>query len=286
MTRSSTIADGRSDGREGFVIYHGLAGTASQCEPLKRRLQQAGFEVAAPTIEGLAGGTDPHDQLRWRDWQRQANAAVAELLTRCDRVHVAGLCTGALLASLAAREMLSSRCKLIMIAPTLRIDGWAIPKSLRFFSLVHDRIVAGLFRFDERPPFGIKNDNTRAMILAALAREADGNDKFFSISGRKMLEFQRLSRHVRHRLQDVVNPTLVLHSARDDQSSVRNATEVCARLKQARVELQIFQNSYHELTLDNDRREVLQRVCDFVTSDQVAAPVLPETLPEPAPRIA
>jgi carboxylesterase len=254
---------GQPTKRAGVLLFHGLAGTSAELRLLVNQLQRNGYEVRSPLIEGLGGGTDFDQLLRWQDWVAQAEAAYDELAKECSEVHIGGLCAGALIALKLAATPRAKLGRLLLLGPTLRADGWAIPFSLRLFSLVHARWFARYFEFGEREPFGIKDERIRHIVLEGLKREHAAEEKIFEINGVKLLEFRRLARHVRRRIQDVTAPTLIIHAREDDQSSLANAYRILRKLR-GPIEMRVLHDSYHVITLDRQRHDVVNSVVRFL----------------------
>jgi carboxylesterase len=88
-------------------------------------------------------------------------------------------------------------------------------------------------------------------------------------------EAYRLMRRVRRSLPAIGQPALILHAAEDEMASVRSPNLLAARLGSARIRKIIFDNSYHMLTLDNDREAVAHASIDFIRELEHAAK--PET---------
>lgn len=251
-------------GATGVLLLHGLAGTPAELRFLANRLSANGIEVSTPTLFGLAGNTDISDLSRWPDWLNEARKAYDKLAVSCDRVYVGGLSAGAVLALKLAAEAPAKMAGTLLFAPTLRPNGWSVPWTFKFFYLVHARWLARMFKFQERMPFGIKDDRIRSLVLNALEKE-NGQD-IFRISGVKVMEMLRLSRAVRRDLPAIKLPSIIFHPRDDDQSNLDNAAELQRRMA-GRVELCVLDDSYHVVTLDKQRSYVAERALGFIEHD-------------------
>lgn len=220
--------------------------------------------MATPTLYGLAGNTDVSDLSRWQDWAVEARKAYDKLAATCDRIYVGGLSAGALLALKLAADAPKNFAGSLLFAPTLRPNGWSVPWTFKLFYLVHARWLARMFQFEERMPFGIKDDRIRNLVLSALEKES-GKD-IFRISGVKVLEMLRLSRAVRRELNGITSPAIIFHPRNDDQSNLENAAELQRRMA-GRVELCVLDDSYHVVTLDKQRGYVAERASSFIERD-------------------
>ena len=61
------------------------------------------------------------------------------------------------------------------ISPTLKINGWAMPRYTKLFSLVRHNWVAKLMHFPDAESLGIKCDRVRTFVRAAL-ESSDGSE--------------------------------------------------------------------------------------------------------------
>jgi carboxylesterase len=83
------------------------------------------------------------------------------------------------------------------------------------------------------------------------------------LSAASLYEATRLIRHVRPRLPRLTAPGLVLHATQDDVAGPRSVHELQGRLGRM-PEVHWFHDSYHMLTLDNERTAVARTVRDFL----------------------
>ena len=77
-----------------------------------------------------------------------------------------------------------------------------------------------------------------------------------------LAELVRLSGHVRRRLPRVRAPCLVVHSTDDDIASLRNVAVVKQRVN-APVETVLLDDSYHMVSVDQQRDVVIERSVRF-----------------------
>src|SRR5262249_59907002 len=85
--------------RRGVLVLHGFTGTPFEVRPLGERLAKRGLTVVGPVIPGHCTTPQALGETSWRDWQAGAAAALDGLRARCDRIAVAGLSMGGLLAA-------------------------------------------------------------------------------------------------------------------------------------------------------------------------------------------
>src|SRR5438477_6307703 len=87
-------------GRDGVLLIHGLTGTPNEMLLLGKGLHRAGFTVSGMQLAGHCGNQDDLLATGWRDWYASVENSAHKLRSRVDRVYVAGLSMGALLALL------------------------------------------------------------------------------------------------------------------------------------------------------------------------------------------
>jgi carboxylesterase len=247
------------------LLLHGLQSSPAELQPLAKRLNQAGYTVHVPHIAGYGfmQGDTPRSVTPWQDWHAKALAEFRALKQNHATVAVGGLCIGATLSMSIAAELGSEVSALTLLATTLWYDGWGIPW-YRFMRYVgYYSPVRYLYSYREREPFGLKNEQLRKWI----AREMSHKDS--SIVGASKLnlpaiqEAERMIKRVKQALYKVTAPAIIIHAEEDDVASPRNAHYVAAHLGSKQVEKVILHNSYHMITVDNDREQVARETIRF-----------------------
>ncbi|WP_244672777.1 alpha/beta fold hydrolase, partial [Xanthomonas sp. D-93] len=85
-------------GRNAVLLIHGLTGTPSEMRLLGKSLNREGFSVYGVQLAGHCGDEDDLLATNWRDWYASVEAAAARVRPQVDRLFVAGLSMGAVLA--------------------------------------------------------------------------------------------------------------------------------------------------------------------------------------------
>ena len=247
------------------LLLHGLSGSPAEMRHLSKRLRQAGFTVHVPAIPGYAFGTrsDPFDTGTWEQWVACARASLDELARRHGPVCVAGLCIGSLIALRLAHESPERIRALSLISVTLHHDGWATPWYRRLMRLAGHTPLRQLLKLRERHPYGLKNQRLRERVARAMKTEGSSaaGAEFLPLSG--MHQAYRLIAVVRRHIAQVSTPSLVLHALDDDVASTRSAKFVARNLGTSEVRTILYRESYHILTMDNDRDEVADETIAF-----------------------
>jgi carboxylesterase len=258
-------------GRSGVLLIHGLTGTPTEMRFVGNGLHRAGFSVLGMQLAGHCG--DEADLLAtgWRDWHASVLTAAARLREDVDHLFVAGLSMGAILALKLAIDHPDHVDGLGLYGTTFFHDGWATPPIGRLAFLLPLVTALGFGRqrvSAEVEPYGIKDERIRKRIVGAML---SGDSQAAGLAGfpwPALAEFQRLSRHVRNRIGRVRVPCFVAHSSNDDVAGLRNV-RVIERGVRAPVETLLLGNSYHMVTVDQERATVIERSAAFF--ERVAA---------------
>jgi carboxylesterase len=268
-------------GRTGVLLIHGLGGTPLELKSVAHGLHRAGFTVLVCQLKGHCGSEADLAATTWMDWHASVEAAYRELEARCATVFVGGLSMGALLALRLAQSPGTRVRGLLLFAPTLYYDGWAVRNQrwlMKWLGPLISTPIGRRYRFVEREPYGVKDERMRAIIRAALS---SGDSSRAGVEGTpavSLRELWRLAAAVRHRLSEISAPALIIHPREDDVSSLRNVHDLQAGLG-GLVETLVLNDSYHLITLDRQRGLVVERTVDFVRrrdASVVRAPKLRE----------
>lgn len=257
--RGSLVIPG---GRVGVLLVHSLGGNPIELRFVAQGLARAGYTVYCPLLPGLGGGTDSMGLSSWQDWYVALEQAHDELKAHCDVIIAGGISAGSMLALRLARERAQHVHGLMLFAPTIWPNGWAIPKSFLLFKLVYHKWVANLMRFHQRPPHGIKDERIRNFVIESFRSEERPIEDLFGRGGGLVWEFKALARDVKRRLGEIAQPTLIVHPREDDQSDIENAFTLQRKLAGV-VEMTVLDDCYHMVTLDRQRAIAVERTVDF-----------------------
>jgi len=258
--RGSLVIPG---GRVGVLLVHSLGGNPIELRFVAQGLARQGYTVYCPLVPGLGGGTDTSGLSSWKDWYTALEEAHDELKQHCDVVIVGGLSAGSMLALRLARERPNDVHGLLLFAPTIWPNGWAIPLHFNLFRLVYHKWVASLMRLQQRAPYGIKDERIRNFVIDSFKSEGRPMEDLFGRGGGLVWEFKALARDVRRRLGDISQHAAIFHPREDDQSDISNAFKLQRKLAGV-VEMTVLDDSYHMVTLDRQRSVVVDRTVEFV----------------------
>jgi len=271
-------------GRSGVLMIHGLTGTPTEMRLVAKGLHRNGFTVYGMQLAGHCGDEADLLETGWHDWYQSVREAADRLRRDVDHLFVTGLSMGALLALKLAADQPDQVDGLGLYGTTFFYDGWTIPWIGKLSFMLP--LVCGLGfgrkrQFYECFPYGIKDERIRQRIANSML---GGDSASAGLPGNpwpSLAEFYRLSYRVRRQLADITTPCLIVHARDDDVASLKNVRMV-VRGVSGPVETVLLENSYHMITVDQERNLVVERSTQFFR--EVAARQfvhMPETAPIP-----
>jgi carboxylesterase len=247
-------------GNHAILMLHGLSGSNLEVARLAQSLHAHGFSVFAPNIEGycFASQTTP-----WQDWLEKAQGHLDMMLEQYETVSVLGMSMGATLAlALAEQESIAS---IALLGTAMDYRGWSIPWYR--FLLRFGRVFTEFnFTYKEEFPFGVKNPELRAKMKQSYTKrkyaEAGGEE----ISLKHLIQGDYLIEHVKKNLDGVSSPVIAIHAIEDETCSVRGAERMFEQLSSKQKEFIYLGDSYHLITIDNQRQIVFNEVQRFFSA--------------------
>jgi len=232
---------------------------------LAKGVRQAGFATLVPHFKGYGFGerSDPFATGRWTEWRTQALEHFDELARNYQSVCVSGLCVGAVLALDLAAERPGQVAALSLLATTLAYDGWSIPWYQFLAALAYYTPARYRYSYRERYPYGVKNESLRKWIAREMSEKTTSIAGASSLPMTAVYEARKLIRHVRGAISSVNAPALVIHAKEDDVASLKSAEFVLENIGSKDVDFVLLHDSYHIVTLDNEKDVVADETIRF-----------------------
>jgi carboxylesterase len=252
VSDSEAFSFGR--GPRGVLLVHGFTGSPFEMRLLGEDLAARGFAVDGVKLAGHAGTTRALAQTTWHDWYRSAAEALDRLRarTKAERVAVAGLSMGGLLALELARHRGRELAALCVLSAPL----WLPPQAEKFarfmqrLPLVRRAALPKLAGSDIRDT-EMKRRNRDAVPRAGMPLPA-------------LASLVDLGAHLRDHLGEVTTPTLLVHSERDHTVPFACMDAIAYRLGTREYRTLTLHESYHVVTLDLERDKVFAAVAEWV----------------------
>ena len=262
-------------GEVAVLLIHGLTGTPTELRRVAQGLARDGTcTVYVPTLAGHCGDNSDLQATGWQDWYEGVRKTFVGIRERHRQVCVGGLSMGAVMSMYVASEHPGQVTGLLMYSTTLRYDGWSINK-LAFLSPLLMKIPFGvhLCSFEEKPPYGIKNERLRAIVERQMKAGESGNAGLLTMAGVSVRELHRMNAVVKKRMPSITTQALVVHSIEDDITSRWNADYVERHLG-GPVTKVLLDNCYHMITVDLQYRRVIELSDAFIKKNSTVPQVL------------
>jgi carboxylesterase len=241
------------------ILLPGLNGSGLELGQLPRFLEAAGHDVLIPEISGFLFGAPAS---KYNSWVQDLHQIIDKQKETYAFVNLAGISMGATLATLVAAQR-TDISSLVLMSPVLKYDGWSVPfyrPILDFFYFLGARN----WEYSEREPFGVKNIDLRRRIGEKFKTSKVSEVGAASISARHLHEAKGLMARAKDSLHNLSCRLLVIQSVEDDTCSVWSASEILEHCKSELRRVIWLGNSYHIVTIDNEREIVLNEVLNFI----------------------
>lgn len=260
-------------GENCVLMLHGLGANELELQRLAKDLHASGFSVVVPCIQGYTYATPPQN---WSTWVDQVLANVWDLEKQYATVSVVGLSMGAVLAMVAAQRHTRPLAGLVLLSASLAYDGWSMPWYRFLLGISSWLPFVNNYRLKESEPYGVKNEEMRAAIKAALKSQAISESGVGEIGFNLIKQGQLLIQEARDQVRLIDCPTLVMHAVDDEIVHIRNAEWVYRQIRSEEKEIIYLGDSYHMITIDNERETVSQETNRFLkksVNNQLDKPV-------------
>lgn len=229
----------------GLLILHGFTGSLDTVRALVPRAEARGWPWRMPVLRGHGTKFEDLVGVQHAHWVEDAEAALDELLTECDRVVIAGLSMGGLAAIQLGLKRERDLAGLVLLAPALRFKDPLTPLT---------PILKLLFPFWDAP--SSFEDKT-------LEKERCTNYKRFpTATFSQLLDFANVTER---RLPELRVPVVALFARKDNTIHPVVPRLLTDKVK-APVRLVWFERSGHEMLQDNEADAIADAAIEAVAS--------------------
>ena len=260
-------------GRVGVLLIHGLGGTPVELRFIAQGLARAGYTVYCCQLAGHCGTPEELRRSTWHEWYASVEAAHDMLKEHCDVILAGGLSMGGILALHLAQNRPESVQGLLL----LRADPEArrLVDALALGVPAVRAAAAGAGSRSNLPsasPTASRTSACGAWWCRACRAAIPALPAYSARRCAHLRTSTALVAAVKPDLGKVRQPALIVHPRDDDMASLKNAQYLQANLG-GLVDTLILDDSYHIVTLDQQRHIVAERTERFVNwvDTQVAA---------------
>lgn len=248
--------------KKAVLLIHGVTGSPVEMKFVGKALHRAGYTVYAPLLAGHGFDLSELRKSRWQDWYSSVLHAARKLGEDFETLYVAGVCVGGMLGLRLASETRNVRAAAVY-SPLLQYDGWNAPRHYRFGHITVP-VAVGLgisnwINLKERPPFGIKSDRIRRLLMER-GNGIRGTLPAFPVD--TLHQNLKFFAEMKVRLPSISTPTLLVHAREDDLAGPGNPAYIQAQIG-GPCEIDWLSNSYHMVHVDQEHLVVAERTRQF-----------------------
>ena len=240
------------------ILLPGLNGGGLELGQLPSFLNANGFNTVLPEIKGYLYGS-PVDH--YETWISQLHNCIDQLKNQYKTINLVGISMGSTLA-LAVATQRTDISSIALLSPVLRYDGWSVPW-YRFLLDIAYNLGIRNWGYSEREPFGIKNQDLRRRVRDKFKAQELSEVGAPLITARHLHEAKGLMSYTTKNLDEINSRILLIQSVEDDTCSVWSAEKILAKVKSDLRRTIWLGNSYHIITIDNEREIVLNETLRF-----------------------
>lgn len=241
------------------ILIPGLNGSGLELGQLPTFLSANGFPTVVPEIKGYLYGSQAD---HYEFWTSQVHALIDRVKEDKGIINLVGISMGATLALAIASQRMDIS-SIALLSPVLRYDGWSTPW-YRFLLDIAYKVGLRRWSYSEREPYGIKNQDLRRRIRDKLKTQEVSEIGASQITARHLHEAKELMSYVENNLDSIHSRLLIMQSVEDDCCSIWSAEKILAEAKSDLRRAIWLGNSYHIITIDNEREIVLNEVLRFL----------------------
>ena len=266
----------KGDGGRSIILIHGLTGTPNEMRGLATFFNRKGYTVLCPRLANHGASIDVLKRSRWQDFYASVREAFMKMPKedKEKEVFVSGLSMGALLGLLLADEFNDDIKAVSCLAPTLFYDGWNATNLKFLLPLGYMTSLQYMFYFKEDPPYGVKNKAIQERIhgyygdvsLSDVNGVAEHGYAYFPVS--MLYQLQLLVKHLSGRLPKMRFPVQLIQAKDDDMTSIKNSKFIYERINSDTKEIILLYDSYHMITVDQERETVAEKMEIFFNQIQ------------------
>ena len=241
------------------ILLPGLCGSELEMGVIPRLLRQSDHSYVIPRIPGYSAHTGLKD---YQEWIETVDQLVYDLNSSYKSVSLVGLSMGATLALAVSERNATIQC-LSLLSPVIFFDGWSVPWYYPFLSFIYKLGVRN-WHYKESEPFGVKNKDLRRHIRKAVMANSVSELGAAHLPAKHLYQSLQLVAATKKNLEDITSDVLIIHAIDDETASPKNPDFLISKIASETCRVIWLGNSYHMITVDNEREVVANEVIKFI----------------------
>ena len=241
------------------ILLPGLCGSELEMGVIPRLLRQSDHSYVIPRIPGYSAHTGLKD---YQEWIETVDQLVYDLNSSYKSVSLVGLSMGATLALAVSERNANIKC-LSLLSAVIFFDGWSVPWYYPFLSFIYKLGVRN-WHYKESEPFGVKNKDLRRHIRKAVMANSVSELGAAHLPAKHLYQSLQLVAATKKNLEDITSDVLIIHAIDDETASPKNPDFLISKIASETCRVIWLGNSYHMITVDNEREVVANEVIKFI----------------------
>ena len=241
------------------ILLPGLCGSELEMGVIPRLLRQSDHSYVIPRIPGYSAHTGLKD---YQEWIETVDQLVYDLNSSYKSVSLVGLSMGATLALAVSERNANIKC-LSLLSLVIFFDGWSVPWYYPFLSFIYKLGVRN-WHYKESEPFGVKNKDLRRHIRKAVMANSVSELGAAHLPAKHLYQSLQLVAATKKNLEDITSDVLIIHAIDDETASPKNPDFLISKIASETCRVIWLGNSYHMITVDNEREVVANEVIKFI----------------------
>ena len=239
--------------KTGILLVHGFCGAPNEVRPLANHYHSLGYTVSAIRLTGH--GTDSRDlhTTNWTDWIDDIENGLTDLKSRCGEIILSGFSMGGSLVVQAAARHPEIKALVVLDAPIRDDYGWTIPLFQPISKLIPILRPWPLAKL-------VMNKERRIAYERLISHEIG----YTSFSTRSFGELFKLIKHVNPLIGEIEQPTLIIHSRKDDVVDFSSGTYLYENISTQHKQHYWLEHSRHNVLFGPELTEIKQAVTTFL----------------------
>ncbi|MDR3504349.1 MAG: AMP-binding protein [Legionella sp.] len=266
---ASTIEIKNNSSKAAVLLIHGLSSSPLEMMSCADALYQSGFSVRIPHYKTFGFDNSLAKKgvcVSRQAWKEEVLREFKLMQQEYEQIFVVGMCLGAILALELADNVGAQIQGVALLSTPFFYDGWAIPWYRSMIPLIGKTPLKKFISYKEKAPYGVKNETMRTLIKSSMEKNktsAAGSQKI-SLFG--IHEAYLLTQEVKKNINQINSSMLIIHAEEDETASLSNVKYIQNNIQAPKTQVVILKDSYHMITLDNEKHIVAQKITDFFNS--------------------